>query len=40
MEQDWCQQKWSVLFDLSVKGQLNKRNIFPKDQEAQIFLES
>lgn len=41
MEQGWCQQKWSVLFDLSInKGQLNKRNILPKDQEAQIPLES
>lgn len=41
MEQGWCQQKRSVLFDLSInKGQLNKRNILPKDQEAQILLES
>jgi len=41
MEQGWCQQKWAILFDLSInKGQLNERNILPKDQKAKILLES
>lgn len=34
-------RKASVLLKLSIiKGQLNKRSIFPEEQEAQILLES